>query len=121
MRAIDLLWAGALLGHLAAPAAAVDLAKIDRSIRKEPVYQSKEPQYCLLVFGPEAKVRVWLVLDGDALYLDRNGDLTEPGKRIEPSAALAQSTRTARDEDRPGLHPFASFKDGKREGELILS
>ncbi len=88
MRAIDLLWAGALLGHLAAPAAAVDLAKIDRSIRKEPVYQSKEPQYCLLVFGPEAKVRVWLVLDGDALYLDRNGDLTEPGKRIEPSAAL---------------------------------
>src|SRR4051812_13656342 len=62
----------------------VDLAKIDRSLRKEPTYQSKRPQYCLLVFGPEAKTRVWVVLDGDVLYLDRNGnsDLTDPGERI---------------------------------------
>src|SRR5437867_2705101 len=61
-----------------------DLATMDRSLRKEPTYKSKQPQYCLLVFGPEAKTRVWLVLDGDALYLDRNGngDLTDPGERI---------------------------------------
>src|SRR5262249_47613321 len=66
---------------------AVDLAKIDRSLRKEPTYESKEPQYCLLVFGPEAAVRVWVVLDGDVLYLDRNGngDLTDPGERIAAS------------------------------------
>jgi hypothetical protein len=36
------------------------------------------------VFGPEAKTRVWLVLDGDVLYVDRNGngDLTEDGERV---------------------------------------
>jgi hypothetical protein len=63
---------------------AVDLAKIDRSLRKEPTYESNEHQYCLLVFGPEARTRVRVVLDGDVLYLDRNGngDLTDPGERI---------------------------------------
>jgi hypothetical protein len=36
------------------------------------------------VFGPEGKDRVWLVLDGDTLYVDRNGngDLTEYGEKI---------------------------------------
>jgi hypothetical protein len=65
-------------------ALATDLSKIDRAIRKEPTYQSKSPKYCLLVFGPEAAARVWLVLDGDVLYVDRNGngDLTEDGERI---------------------------------------
>jgi hypothetical protein len=69
---------------LAGPTWAVDLAKIDRSLRKEPTYQSKQPQYCLMVFGPDARTRVWVVLDGDVLYLDRNGngDLTDPGARI---------------------------------------
>jgi hypothetical protein len=73
----------------------VDLSRIDRTIRKEPTYQSKSPKYCLLVFGPKAETRVWLVLDmvsepwqadgeKNALYVDRNGDgdLTEPGKRV---------------------------------------
>ena len=49
-----LLWSGA--------AGAADLSKVDRTIKKEPVYQSK-PKYCLLVFGPKADTRVWLVLD----------------------------------------------------------
>src|SRR5262249_15351165 len=78
------------------PASAADFAKIDRTIRKEPVYQSKSPKYCLLVFGPKAETRVWLVLDlvsepteangaKNALYVDRkgNGDLTEPGNRVQ--------------------------------------
>ena len=43
------------------PVAGSDLAKIDRHIKKEPAYQGK-PKYCLLVFGPEAKHRVWLGL-----------------------------------------------------------
>jgi hypothetical protein len=36
------------------------------------------------VFGPEAKTRLWLVLDGDVLYVDKNGngDLTETGKSL---------------------------------------
>jgi hypothetical protein len=61
-----------------------DLTKIDRTIAKEPAYQSKTPKYGLLVFGPEAKSRAWVVLDGDILYVDRNcnGDLTEAGERL---------------------------------------
>ncbi|MBI3407063.1 MAG: hypothetical protein HY040_01740 [Planctomycetes bacterium] len=62
----------------------IDLTKIDRTIKKELAYQTKSPKYCLLVFGPEAKTRVWLVQDGDRLYVDRNGngDLTEDGECI---------------------------------------
>jgi hypothetical protein len=72
-----------LLALWAAPASAADLSKIDRSIGREPKYQSK-PGYCLLVFGPEARTRAWLVRDGNTLYLDRNGngDLTEPEDRL---------------------------------------
>jgi hypothetical protein len=77
-------WAVGLVGLLASSAIAnPDLSKLDRTIRKEPEYQTKSPRYCLLVFGPEARTRVWLVLDGDSLYVDRNGngDLTEPDER----------------------------------------
>jgi hypothetical protein len=75
---------GLLLAASAAPPA--ELPRLDRTIRKEPVYRSKKPLYCLVVFGREAKTRVWLVLDGDVLYADRNGDgdLTTPNERIEP-------------------------------------
>jgi hypothetical protein len=60
-----------------------DLTKMDRTIAKEPAYQSK-PKYCLLVFGPQAKTRVWVVQDGNTLYIDRNGngDLTEKGEAV---------------------------------------
>jgi hypothetical protein len=69
----------------APPALGVDLTKIDRTIAKEPVYQTKTPKYCLLVFGQEAKMRAWLVLDGNVMYVDRNGDgdLTGASKRVE--------------------------------------
>jgi hypothetical protein len=72
---------------LAAPTShlwAADLSKIERAITKEPAYKSKEPLYCLLVFGPEAKTRVWVVLDGTDLYVDTNGDtdLTAPNERF---------------------------------------
>jgi hypothetical protein len=68
----------------AAGAAGADLTKIDRTIKKEPAYRGK-PRYCLLVLGPEAKNKVWLVLDGDTLYVDRNGngDLTEEGEGVK--------------------------------------
>jgi hypothetical protein len=82
-----------IVGVAAAPAA--DLTKIDRTLKKEPVYHSKSPKYGLLVFGPKAEMRVWLVLDvGDGLadgdgsktflYVDRNGDgdLTGPDEKI---------------------------------------
>lgn len=91
-------------------AGAADLAKIDRSIRREPAYRSA-PRYCLLVFGPEAEHRVWLVLDGDSLYVDRNGngDLTKDGTRVavgkwEPAKA----------------HPAHSHEKFIRAGDLQL-
>jgi hypothetical protein len=61
--------------------------KIDRGIGKEPAYRTKTPKYGLVVFGPDGKDRVWLVLDGDTLYIDRNGngDLTDPAKKVAPT------------------------------------
>jgi hypothetical protein len=75
----------AALAVSTATVVAADSTKIDRRIAKEPVYQSRSPKYCFLVFGAEAKTRVWLVLDGDTLYVDRNanGDLTEENERIK--------------------------------------
>jgi hypothetical protein len=77
---------GCLAIALPTDAPAADLSKVERVIRKEPVYKSKDPRYCLLVFGPKADYRVWLVLDGDTLYVDRNGngDLTEAGESTGP-------------------------------------
>jgi hypothetical protein len=83
---LSLLSTVLVVANTAVTACGADLTKIDRTIGKEPVYKSK-PKYCLLVFGLEAKTRVWLVLDGDTLYADRNGngDLTEEGERFVPT------------------------------------
>src|SRR5262249_14968790 len=75
---------GALSITCRAPSAfADDLTKVDRTIHKEPAYHAK-PRYALLVLGPKAETRIWLVLDGKALYVDRNGngDLTEEGEKV---------------------------------------
>ena len=49
------------------------------------MYRTTEPKYCLVVFGTNAQTRVWLVLDGDTLFIDRNGnrDLTEAGENVK--------------------------------------
>jgi hypothetical protein len=61
-----------------------DLSKVDRTL-VEPSYNG-QPSYCLLVFGPQADSRVWLVLDDDTLYVDREGtgDLSKPGRSVTP-------------------------------------
>ena len=53
-----------------------------KRIAKEPRYRSAFQQYALLVLGPDEGLRVWLVADGDNLYVDVNGDgdLTQPGE-----------------------------------------
>jgi hypothetical protein len=68
----------------AAPAAAVDYDKVGRRLAKEPKYQTKTPRYVLLLFGPEARLGVWVVLDGETLYVDRDadGDLTGADERF---------------------------------------
>jgi hypothetical protein len=65
------------------PLSAADLSRVERKIAQPPVCKGK-PRYCLLVFGPEARLRVWLVHDGETLHVDRNGngDLTEPGEKV---------------------------------------
>src|SRR5262245_30162759 len=66
----------------------VNLAKLDRSMVREPKYSTASQEYCLVVLGPNAETRVWLVRDGDVLYVDRNGngDLTEPGEAVRKAA-----------------------------------
>jgi hypothetical protein len=63
--------------------ATADPGPIDRTLRRLPGFAAK-PHFCLLLFGPEGKTRVWLVTAGEAFYADTNGDgdLAEPGKRV---------------------------------------
>ncbi len=52
----------------------------------------------MLIFGPEAKTKVWLVIDGDTLYVDRNGngDITEKEERIDlPKYKKAEDSPSA--------------------------
>jgi hypothetical protein len=55
----------------------------DASHLKEPKYVGK-PNYCLLAFGRQAAHCVWLVQDGNTLYVDRDGDgdLTKPANKV---------------------------------------
>jgi hypothetical protein len=82
-------------GELPPLAPLPDLSRVDRRAA-EPANLVR-PRYCLLVFGPQAATRVWMVEDGDTLYVDRNanGDLTEPGEALSP--AERQESRTVRE------------------------
>lgn len=59
------------------------LSKIERKITKEPQYTGS-PRYALLVLGADAETKVWMVEDGNLLYVDKNGngDLTDDGPPI---------------------------------------
>jgi len=111
-------------GVAAAPAA--DLSKIDRTIKKEPVYLSKAPKYGLLVFGPKAETRVWVVLDLAAepwdadgsknfVYVDRNGDgdLTGADEKInctpQKQETFASFSRT----------PFVTYRGHFDAGDVL--
>lgn len=103
-----------LLAVSSAADAAVDLTHIERSIACEPAYQSK-PKYCLLIIGPEAKTRVWLVQDGDTLYVDRNGngDLTEADEKV----AVEKN-----DNAEEGVYTFQAgdLRDGERLHKALM-
>jgi hypothetical protein len=92
---------------------APDLKTIDRAVLKEPKYTSR-PCYALLVFGPKAEKRVWLAVDGNVLYVDRNGngDLTEPGERVELDVEATKKMNLA-----PGAYKGMNVFDiGKVQG-----
>jgi hypothetical protein len=115
-----LLWA-ASLGHTGP----VDLSKIDRTIAKEPAYRTKSPKYCLLLFGPEAKTRVWLVHDGDRLHVDRNGngDLTEDGeevKAVEQRSNVSSATKGERVESSFWKFDIGAVREGKLKHDGLV-
>jgi hypothetical protein len=115
-----LLWP-ATFGH----ATPVDLSKIDRTIRKEPVYQTKSPKYCLLVFGTEPKTLMWLVHDGDRLYVDRNGsgDLTEEGEQVkgeEKRPNITSATEGERIEARVWKFDLGEVREGKLKHDAFV-
>jgi hypothetical protein len=82
--ALRVLAIACLIGLCDKPGLAVDLAKIDRTIAKEPNYHFAYQEYCLLVLNPNAKTRIWIIRDGEDMYVDLNGngDLTEPAEKI---------------------------------------
>jgi hypothetical protein len=93
MRLVVFLSAAVAASWFAPLGLAADLTRVDRTIRKEPAYQTK-PRYALLVLGPKAETRIWLVIDGKTLHVDRNGngDLTDDGEPV--SAEKTDSTDT---------------------------
>jgi len=64
----------------------VDLSRISRRIEVHPPCRTEAPTYCLIVFGLKAAHRVWVVRDGDRLFVDRNGD----GRMTEPPSAMGR-------------------------------
>jgi ribosomal protein L24 len=63
-----------------------EVSHFDRTIIKEPTYQST-PKYSLITLGKSGDVTVWMVENGRRLFVDKNanGDLTDDGSPIEPS------------------------------------
>ena len=99
----------------AAEGQAADLTAIERKLPVEPAYTS-QPKFCLLVFGPGANTRVWLVQDGGLLYVDRNGngDLTEPGEQVTASPKQSDT------DERVYLFEAGGIEDGALEHKNLL-
>jgi hypothetical protein len=100
-----------------------DLSQVDRTVNKQPVYKGK-PRYCLLAFGPEAKTRVWVVLDGTDLYVDRNGDgeltdderFSDDGRKLEPFEIADPSTK-----DRYKVTSMAVHRSDKEKRVFVMA
>lgn len=112
-----------------APLRGADLSAIEKTIGKQPAYRDK-PRYCLLVFGAEAKTRVWMVEDGRTLYLDRNanGDLTDDGPPLPIQRASSGTWNEYRlDEIQPAAGPAQTefclkrWNHGEKEDSYGLS
>jgi hypothetical protein len=101
----------------------VDYSTIDRALVKEPAYQTKDRLYALLVFGPQASLHVWVVLDGSEVYLDRNGDgeLTGGDEKFKNHAACRNIELTDPDgKTRYKIRGMATFVDPMDSDETNL-
>jgi len=85
-----------------AQATVTDLGKLRTAPAKELTYGDVRPKYCLLVFGQEAEVRMWLVAAGAVAYLDRNanGDLTEAEESVAETRGFFQFQKVIVDAER---------------------
>ncbi len=81
---VPLFAADGIAANAATPQELLD--QFERRIAREPQYESS-PRYALLVLGTHAESPVWMIEDGETLYVDRNGngDLTDDGPPIRPS------------------------------------
>jgi hypothetical protein len=57
------------------PPSSAALAGVDRVLETQPRLKTRTPKYCLLVFGHQVTTRVWLILNGDILHVERDGAL----------------------------------------------
>jgi hypothetical protein len=110
MRALNYWTAGIVASIVSLSVAvtwAIDLEAIDRTIAREPKFEST-PRYCLLVFGADASSRVWLVEDGKRLYIDRNanGDLTDDGEPIAATEERELHTTDLKTNEPTTLHDW---------------
>src|SRR5262245_1677284 len=113
-----------LLAALGLMAPAIDYAKIDRKIGKEPAYRTGRPLYALLLFGREAKLRAWAVLDGKVLYLDRNGDGDLTGKDERFATLEDCKNVTLADPDGKTRYVIAgigTYQETNPEGTMLMA
>src|SRR5215471_6218099 len=82
--AIATIWCCAIPFAEIARASTNVVSHFDRTIVKEPKYQST-PKYSLIALG-NGEVKVWMIEDGKRLFVDKNanGDLTDDGPPLEP-------------------------------------
>ena len=114
-----------LLAAGTAVAPAADLSRVDRTIKKEPVYLSKSPKYGLLVFGPKAETRIWIVLDlaGEP---DRPGRVEKlpvrgPQRRRRPDRADEKVNCTPQKQEMVASFtpkPFVTFRGHFEAGDV---
>lgn len=98
---------------MADPLVPDSLAKIDRNIVKQPKFTSDKPGYLLLAFGPDAGFKVWVVFDGETLFVDANGngDLTDDEPvRFNPRSVPRRNLMSLR---RKGLGRRKRRKSGR--------
>src|SRR5439155_691615 len=108
------IWPGlacVLLTAVCGPAADIpDRKEIAPRALKEPAYNSRRPLYGVLVFGPEARTPVWMVLD-------RSGPADDRGCRRLQGVRRAARGRGEQLLGLPGAHP-AGIASGPGDAHL---
>jgi hypothetical protein len=91
---------------------AADLESARQPPPKVPASLARSWKYCLLVFGPEAKTRVWLAWDGTSIFADctGKGDLTRPEARVTGKKWDPKDT----DEDSALIFDLGDVREGER-------